>query len=145
MDFFPLIDSPELIYTVIIVMNDILHSNPRTTLTQKIPSIYYKPLNFLTTLELLTDSLHENLLHKFKDVHLERSESFHDLRLSHQRASLPLRHVHSCPDLSGIHLMHPQLHGILMTRTTGIREDVEVPGGLQKCKNFILDYWNVTV
>ena len=75
-------------------------------------------------------------------------------------ASLSLRHAHSCPDLSGIHLMHPKLHGTVMTSTTdaitnlmrkkyilssSLSPKEEVPVGLHKCKRFILDYWTDTV
>ena len=142
MNFFPLIDSPEMISPFIIEkINDILHSNARITLIPKILSTHYRPLNFIATLEKLSDCLHKSFLHK--DLHhLERSESFCDLELLEH---CTLQRSHSCPDLSGIHHMHPKLHGILIGRTTDSREDVEVPVGLQKCKSFILDYWTETV
>ena len=170
MNFFPLIDSPEAISPFIIEkINDILHSNARITLIPpKILSIHYRRLNFIPTRDIMiiSDCLHKSFLHKdlhlersksfcdltnlhksflHKDLHLERSKSFGDLRLLHHCASFPLQHSHSCPDLSGIHHMHPQLHGMVIRRTTDSSEEIEVPVGLQKCKTFIRDYWTGTV
>ena len=108
---------------------------------------------------------------KIARLHLRRSKSFHNLDLAHHlqslhqlgslphhHASLSLRRAHSCPDLSGIHLMHPQLHGRVMSSTTdklqmskknilfsSLSPKDEVPVGLHKCKTFILDYWTDTV
>ena len=76
---------------------------------------------------------------KIARLRLKRSKSLNNLRLPHHLelphnyyglltsrhvhpefpASLPLRHAHSCPDLSGIHHMHPQLSCKVTTTNTG--------------------------
>ena len=132
-----LFDFPKLITK----MNEILHSNANITLTQLPISYYCKD----TT---LGDFLHKNFLRKDHHCHhLKGSKSLHNLRLHHQlelphqRASLPLQHAHSCPDLSGIHPMHPKLHGIVLMTSVSVFDNETVPNGLQKCKNFMLNYW----
>ena len=76
-------------------------------------------------------------------LHLRRSKSFHDLTLPH---SLPLQYAHSCPDLSGIHHMHPKLHWRFMTSTTYTDYPDNMPffSSLWLCKQFILCYWAET-
>ena len=106
MDFSHLLTSPKLIFPPFIaLLNNALYSNPfNITLTGSASDSTAKSTGLLSS-ALCKDS-------KIARLHLRRSKSFPDLTLSH--VSLPLQHAHSCPDLSGIHCMHPQLHRILM-------------------------------
>ena len=136
----------------ITILNSTLYHNPSIKLPLFLYEYYEEKKIISRTLStcvgLISGSLRKDP--KIARLHLKRSKSFHDMQSSHYKQlphHLSLRRAHSCPDLSGIHLMHPKLHGTVMTSATGmdIEEEDEVPVGLHKCKKFILYYWTDTV